>query len=221
MYARAVTTNDWQRAVARGLALAVLLWTTAPGAAPPDPVAAEAGIPESSPKSRPVSDTEVELGRTFLVVAEHFALTRYARATRTETGLLFEYLPEGETLEAWRTLGSLLLVPVAGDWEAGEALLPKYVDAFRRRQPAVKDIAAVPGAGGMIWFMDYEVGSDTLKQHNLAAIWQVLPGTLGVFQTRRRDERFEAWQIEHFQRPVAQLDRAEPPAGSPSPTPDS
>lgn len=224
---------SWHRggAAAGSLALALLvveLYATTGFAEPPaeplaeplaEPPVAERGTEAPASKPRPISDNEAELGRTFQPLADRFGLTRYVYATRTQTGLRFEYLPEGETLDAWRTLGTLLLVPVGGSWEEGEAALPKYIDAFRRRMKTVNDIATWRGPGGDVWFMDYEVVEGPLREHILAAVWQLLPGTLGVFQTQRRPERFPAWQIDHFKQITSQLDRATLPAPRPTPAP--
>ena len=218
---------SWDRggAAAASLALAVLVAqpgvTTADASDAEDAAKPEGGAPAASSSlskelSKELSKKEAELGWTFRALANEFGLRNYAAATRTETGLLFEYLPADETLDGWRTLGTLLLVPVGSSWKEGEDVLPRYVDAFRRRHKKVNDVATWHATGGPIWFMDYELDAGGPgHQHNLAAVWQLLPGTLAVFQTQRRAERFAPWQIDHFKRIAEQLDRAAEPAAEP------
>jgi hypothetical protein len=166
-------------------------------------------LEEDGTKPDPISDPEADLGRTFQPLADEFGFTRYVHVQRTPTGrgLVFEYLPEGETLETWRFLGTLILTVVGRTWEEGAGVLPRYVEAFRKRQEQLNEIVTWEYPEGDVTFIDYELRAGPLHEHNLGAVWQVLPGMIAVFQAQRRPERFGDWQIEHFRTVARRLGR--------------
>jgi hypothetical protein len=174
-----------------------------------DPGAAGSGEP-SEPNAaveplQPLSPEEAELGARFQPLADAFGFTEYVRSARTRGGVLFEYLPEGDVLERWTYLGTLLLVPVGESWEEGDAMLPRYVEAFTSGTRVLNERGVFTAPEGDVWIFDYELGTGALHEHNLAAVWQVLPGTLAVFQVQHRPEPFSQFQIDHFKSIAGQL----------------
>jgi hypothetical protein len=188
----------------------------------PSPLAAEA---ESEPRSEagsepaltdepqtipPLGDAEREIGRTFQPLADEFGFTEYVHAARTPSGgILFEYLPEGDSLDSWNFLGTLLLTRVAKTWEEGAEILPRYASAFAKQMQDLNEAIIWPFPEGQVSFIDYEIGTGASREHNLATIWQVLPGTIALFQAQRRTERFSQWQIDHFKTVAQRLGRAD------------
>src|SRR5262245_60536425 len=97
-----------------------------------------AASPESSEKAAgPVvhglSDQQAQTGNLFLPLASEFGQVRYAYATRTATGVQYEYLPVGEALESWQHLATVTLTQVGRSFEEGNAVLPRYVQVFRQQ----------------------------------------------------------------------------------------
>ena len=168
----------------------------AAGTSPPEGGAAPA--PDAIPESRPISQEEVEFGRNFQPLADEFGLTQYAQATRRATSLIYQFLPEGETLESWHTLGLVLLVPVGRSWEEGEQAMPRFIDAFLHGRTGVNEIERFPGNKTTLTFIDYTLGEGPEREHILAAIWQAIPGAITVFQVQRRPDRFDEFHIEFF-----------------------
>jgi hypothetical protein len=169
-------------------------------------------------KLPPLSDEERDIGVTFQPLADQFGFTRYVSASRTATGgIVFEYLPEDESLDGWRYLGRLLLTRVADTWEEGAEILPRYAEAFVGQMRTVNEAVIWPFPEGHVAFVNYEVGTGMLHEHNLATIWQVLPGHIAVFQAQRRPELFTQWQVEHFKSVAQRLGRADGETAEPAP----
>jgi hypothetical protein len=185
-----------------------------------DAAEAEAGS-DSAPKGpgqpllKPLDQREIEFGARFQPLADEFGLLQYARASRTPTGngLVFDYLPEGESLAAWSYRGTLRVIRVADTWEEGEAILPRYIEIFREGvKDGLRDIETWDFPEGDVTFVDYELHSGDRTHHNLGAVWQVLPGHIAIFEVHRADARFEDWQVERFREVAQRLGRADQPA---------
>lgn len=167
--------------------------------------------------TEPLSPSEVELGQRFLHLTGQFGFSELVRSSRTASGLLFEYLPEGETLDDWHFRASVVLVRLADDWDEGATRLPAYVQAFRKQLVSENEVMTFEGSGD-VTFVDYQLGEGSRREHVLAAIWQAMPGVAAAFQVQRRPERFDAAQLEQFKDAAGRISRApregpaEPPA---------
>lgn len=172
---------------------------------------------KSPPPSEPftaigVSEGEAEFGKTYLPLTRRFGFTEYVHAARAAGGsTLYEYLPEGETLEGWNHLATLLLHRVAGSWEEGAKALPRYRDAFLAGLPLVQESLHAPGAQGGASYLRYQTGGGPLTEHALAVVWQVLPGTMATFQVQQRSEPFAQRQKDEFVELVYELALARAP----------
>jgi hypothetical protein len=166
---------------------------------------AEGDVPPKPPASAPATEEEWEFGKTFQPLADVFAFTQYVHASRRGNGLVYQFLPEGETLEDWHYLGVVLLVPVARTWEEAEDVMPEFIEAFLKDRQHVNQVQTIPGERTNLTYIDYELGAGSRREHILASIWQVIPGAITVFQVQRRPERFDAAQIEQFKNVASQL----------------
>lgn len=184
----------------------------APATAVPTP---DTVLPDPSPLSEP----ERELGRTFQPLADQFGLSVYANASRTASGrgLVFEYLPEGQARDDWEYRGIFVLTRVGDSWEQGLEVMPRFIEAFARQQGQVNEAGTWTFSEGDVTFLDYEGSTAGMHEHGLAAIWQVLPGHIAIFQAQRRPHRFEEWQITHFKQVASRLGRADADADGSAP----
>jgi hypothetical protein len=176
-----------------------LFLTLAGCAASSDPRGGEAG-----PVVHGLSDQQAQFGNTFLPLAREFGRTKYAYAARTATGVQYEYLPEGETLDGWQHLATLTLVAVGRSWDDGKAILPKAVEVFRRGV-RVLETSTFSGSAGVVAFTSYRIGGGAIEEYNLAATWQLTPGTLATFQVQQRLRAHTREQVEHFKSVAARI----------------
>jgi hypothetical protein len=183
----------------RALLHLCLLATLVGCAASPESSEGEAG-----PVVHGLDDQQAQTGNLFLPLASEFGPVRYAYAARTATGIQYEYLPVGETLERWQHLATVTLVQVGSSWEEGSAVLPRYVQAFRQ-QVNVHEEAAFSGKAGDVAFTRYQTGGGAIEEHNLAATWQIAPGTLATFQVQQRVGPPSEALIEHFKKVAARI----------------
>ena len=164
-------------------------------------------VAEEAPPE-PLTDGEKQLGTAFLSFTSRFGFSRLVGSSRTATGLLFQYLPEEASAEDWRFRGNVLLVRLGEDAASGAAALPRYVEAFESQIQSLNDSILVRSDAGDVAYVDYELGEGTAFRHNLAAIWQAMPGVIAVFQAQRRPVRFDAEQIEQFKLVVLEIAQA-------------
>jgi len=163
------------------------------------------------PTREPLTPAEQQLGTAFLALTSRFGFPRLVESSRTASGLAFHYLPEGESPEDWHFRGSIVLVRLGATWEEGEALLPRYVEAFEKQLTAVNHSATVESEYGDVTYLDYELAGEGGRRHTLAALWQAMPGVVAAFQAQRRPERFGPEQLEQFKLMILEL--AEAPRG--------
>lgn len=196
--------------------------------APEAPAQAPSQEPAAEPPVElpPLSDRERDLGHTFQPLADEFALTEYVAASRTASGrgLVFEYLPQGQTLDDWEYHGTFVLTRVGDTWEQGLEVMPRFIEIFIGQQDQVNEAGTWNFPEGDVTFLDSEDSEGGVRVHSLSAIWQVLPGHIAIFQAQRRPERFEEWQIVRFKQVASRLGRADaggeeapPQEGAPAP----
>ena len=160
----------------------------------------------SAPLVHGLSDEAAHLGNLFLPLARRFGLSNFAHASPgARGGALYEYLPPGETLDAWTRIGTLYIFRVGETWEDAEATLPRYVEALRKGAPEVHSTDSFPGAKGGSFFIHYTTGGGPIREEGLSAIWAVFPGHLANFQTMKRGEPYSEQDIEYFRSIAASL----------------
>jgi hypothetical protein len=149
-----------------------------------------------------------EFGRTFLPLARRFDLTRFSFAGRAaDGGVLYEYLPAGETRDDWTHLGSLHIVRVGQTFEDSAPIVPKLAAAIMRSGVEVHEAGSYPGSAGGVYFLHYTIASGPLREEGLSAVWAVLPGHIANFQEMNRAEPYSAHQVEYFKSVAASLAR--------------
>ncbi len=153
---------------------------------------------------RGVSEREAERGLGFLPLAKEFGYTRYGRASRDGETLRYDFLPEGESLRWWRHLGSVSLTQVGDTSEEGRQALPDHIAAVRAQAAVEHAAGSHTGPGGLVAFLHGESDGFDGREHRLAAIWQLVPGTLAEFRAAQREE-FSPRQVEQFKLAAAQL----------------
>lgn len=194
----------------------------------PEPPAEKAPAPEKPAKTAPAGEepragspapeaqpdlrkNDWEFGKKFLPLTREFALTEYVSSNRTASGgVLYEYLPQGEGLESWTHLGTVIVLKAGTTWEEGRVALPKYSSFIAKNAGELYGKEVFRGRESDVYFVHFRLGQGTGGEYSLMANWQIHPGLLASFQVQQRPEAFSARQVAHFRQVVRGLGGPEP-----------
>lgn len=134
-----------------------------------------------------INPEEKEFGKNFLPLTSSFGFSDYVYGGKTDNGMLiYQYLRPQDEIESWPVMASLSLIPVGRTMAKGNEALPEYIDFFRTQVPDINEQVNREAAFGDVYFTHYDAGTGPLKENNLSAVWQVLPGIIGNFQIQKR-----------------------------------
>jgi len=154
-----------------------------------------------------LSAADAELGTKFLPLTRQLGFTRLVFAARTGTGNLYEYLPEGETLEDWQHLATIHLSNTGRPADEWNSVLAPYAAKWPALADAVREKQTFSGPAGDVYFVNYETGWGELKEYNLAVIWQFQPSVIATFQSKQRRTPVVERQVDRFKLLAKRLTR--------------
>jgi hypothetical protein len=163
------------------------------------PVLAETSTQSVNEKPN-ISDEEREFGKTFLRLTSKFGFTEYAYAAKATNGsFIFEYLKPGADLNIWEELSTINLYPVGQTMDDGNKHVDSIATLFQKKvSEQIIEKNKYDAYFGPVYYTYYNIGTGPLKENNLSAIWQIIPGVIGVFQIQKRGEPHSAESVQQF-----------------------
>jgi hypothetical protein len=158
-----------------------------------------------------LSAEEADGGRQFLPLARQFALPQFAFAARSSNGgLLYEFLPLGDSLDRWTRLGSVHVFRVGATLDDAAQILPEYMEFLRSLADVVHETEYFPALNGGVHLIHYDAAANDYREEGLAAVWVTGPGLIVNFQVMNRGSAYTEAHVEGFWKIFSEL--AEPKA---------